>query len=51
MIKFNLIGTCKECMVLNARTDITDKDSNRLSQDKSNFVHHILVADQGQSKV
>jgi hypothetical protein len=37
-------------MVLRARTDITDKDGNRMGLDKDVYVHHILLADIGQGK-
>jgi hypothetical protein len=49
-IEDNLTGTCKECMVLRARTDITDAEGNRIGLDKDIYVHHILIVDQGEGK-
>jgi len=50
MIEENLAGICKGCMVLQARTDITDKDGNRMGLDKQIYVHHIILAGLGDGK-
>jgi len=50
MIQESLAGICKGCMVLQARTDITDKDGNRMGLDKQIYVHHIILAGLGEGK-
>jgi hypothetical protein len=40
---------CENCMVLQARADVTDKDGNRLGQAHKVYTHHIIVTDQNRT--
>jgi hypothetical protein len=49
MIEIKMGGFCKECMVLQARAEITDKNGKRLSLSDQIYTHHIVVVTSGRS--
>jgi hypothetical protein len=49
MIENALGGLCKDCMVLGARIDITDKDGNKLGLENQIYVHHIITMALGRT--
>jgi hypothetical protein len=42
-----ITGTCRDCMILQAVADITNKDGIRLGLKNDVYIHHILVANLG----
>jgi hypothetical protein len=46
-----LAGVCKDCMVLQAKAEITDKEGNRLDLKEQVYTHHIIVANLGRMMV
>jgi hypothetical protein len=49
LVEANLGGMCQDCMVLQARADITDKDGKRLGMNEKVYTHHIVVTDQNRT--
>jgi Fe-S cluster biogenesis protein NfuA len=49
LVEAKLGGLCKDCMVLQARADITDKDGKKLSLSDQVYTHHIVVTDMDRS--
>jgi hypothetical protein len=45
MIEINMGGLCSECIVLQARAEITDKNGQRLGLNDQVYTHHILAVD------
>jgi hypothetical protein len=49
MIESALGGLCKDCMVLGAKIDITDKNGNKLGLENQIYVHHIITMSLGRT--
>jgi hypothetical protein len=49
MIENALGGLCRDCMVLGARIDITDKEGNKLGLENKIYVHHIITMALGRT--
>jgi hypothetical protein len=45
MIEIKMGGLCKECIVLQARAEITDKDGKRMGLNNQVYTHHIIAVD------
>ena len=49
LVEAKLGGFCQDCMVLQARADITDKDGKKLSLSDEVYTHHILATDMNRT--
>ena len=48
LIEQNVAGFCKNCMVLRANAEISDKTGKQLTLNDGIYTHHIVVSNQGR---